>query len=415
MNKFIDRKEINNIVLHTIKKDIFKSINISINFRNIAKKEELTIIPFLFGLMTYSTKTYNYKSLIEKKEDLYNLRLNTRYTLESSKYRNDSIDINFIHPNYSNSNIEEEVIKLIKDIIFNPNLDNIDYFNDIKTFINREILSVKNNKREYAKQQLLINMEPDNLLSYPSYGYLEDLEDITIDKLKELYKNIMNNSQIDIVVVGDVDQSKYENYFLNLFNNQNRYEKLEAPIYKDIPKEKEIYIEEKSLNQSKLEIGLRVLNFNEEKETILVNLYRYILGSGPSSKLFLEVREKHSLAYYSSASLLIKPLLIIESGIDGKNYNLTINLIKELLESMKSSSNEELMTAKKTYISSIKNIEYSMNSLSNFYYNNEINKYYELDINKIIDDINKVTIEEIREFSNKIYIDTILLYGVKDE
>ncbi|MDD3995676.1 MAG: hypothetical protein PHC42_03150, partial [Bacilli bacterium] len=67
------RIEIDKLVLHTINTDIFKTINISINVRREFKREEITIIRILFELMLYSTKKYDYKSLIEKKEDLYNL------------------------------------------------------------------------------------------------------------------------------------------------------------------------------------------------------------------------------------------------------------------------------------------------------------------------------------------------------
>jgi predicted Zn-dependent peptidase len=409
-----NRTELGNVVLHTINTNRFKTIRVEVCFRREAKKEEISLNSFLFSLLVYSTKNYDYKALIEKEEDLFNLKVSSVGEYEKDKYRNDILEIKFIHPKYSYKEIETDSLDFLKEIIFNPNLLNEEYFEVIKNIIKTENLAFRNNKREYAKRELLKAMEPNKVTSYPILAFLEELDNINVNKINDYYKDVINNNQIDIFVVGDIEESFYKDYFKELFKNNRRYEKSITPIYTKEVKEKEIFIEDKTLNQSKLEIGLRVLNFNKIKERSILNLYKVILGTGPNSKLFKEVREKNSLAYYSNASIVNSSLLLIESGIDGKNYNKTVGLIKDILNNMVNISEEDVTVAKKLIISSLKDIEYSANSIIDFYYRKELDANPRKNIKEIIDEVNNVNINEIIEFSKRVFIDTILLYGVKN-
>lgn len=404
------RKEINNVVLHTINTDVFKTITIDIYFRRETKKEDFLTSYFMLRLLEYSTKKYDYKSLIEKKEDLFNLKIYTDTKIESDKFRNDMLTIKFIHPKYSYNNIEEDVIELIKEIILNPNFDNMEYYQEIETQIKNEILSLKNDRRKYAYQKMLENMEDNSIHSYPITGTLEDLKINNIDKIKSNYEDLINNSQIDIIVVGELDNKKYEEYFFNLFNSK-RYEQTTYTKYNTPNEEKEVFIEEKELNQNKLCIGLKILNFDYKKEEFILPLYRTILGSGTNSKLFVEVREKHSLTYYASAKSITSSLMGLEFGIDKNNYKKAVDIIKKTLLDMKSITEEDLEVAKKNLISNCKDIEFNSRLISKNYYKKEINKDYTEDISTMIEKINNVTVNEIIEFANKVYIDTILLYG----
>lgn len=408
------RIEIDKLVLHTINTDIFKTINISINFRREFKREEITIIRILFELMLYSTKKYDYKSLIEKKEDLYNLHMNYSFGSEPSLYRQDIINIKFLDPKYSDINIEKDGIEFIKEILFNPNFDNEEYLNEVKSIVESDLLSFYNNKKKFAKQELLNNMESGNILSYNFLGYLEDFNSINLSNIKSLYKDIIEKDQIDIVVVGNIDNNFYEKELKGLFINNNRYSKLYIPNYSKRNETKEIFIEDKSISQSKLEIGLKILNYDEKQESVLFTLYRLILGVGSSSKLFREVREKNSLAYYSNAKRETDSIFIIESGIDGNKYKQVLSIIKEQINNMKVITDEEFNASKKLYISLLKNTYYNPTDIINYIYPNELLNYPR-DIENILNELNIIKKEDIELLSNRVFIDTVLLYGVNNE
>ncbi|MDD4831428.1 MAG: insulinase family protein [Bacilli bacterium] len=408
------RIEIDKLVLHSINTDIFKTINISINFRREFKREEITIIRILFELMLYSTKKYDYKSLIEKKEDLYNLHMNYSFGSEPSLYRQDIINIKFLDPKYSDINMEKDGIEFIKEILFNPNFDNEEYLNEVKSIVESDLLSFYNNKKKFAKQELLNNMESGNILSYNFLGYLEDFNSINLSNIKSLYKDIIEKDQIDIVVVGNIDNNFYEKELKGLFINNNRYSKLYIPNYSKRNETKEIFIEDKSISQSKLEIGLKILNYDEKQESVLFTLYRLILGVGSSSKLFREVREKNSLAYYSNAKRETDSIFIIESGIDGNKYKQVLSIIKEQINNMKVITDEEFNASKKLYISLLKNTYYNPTDIINYIYPNELLNYPR-DIENILNELNIIKKEDIELLSNRVFIDTVLLYGVNNE
>lgn len=61
----------------------------------------------------------------------------------------------------------------------------------------------------------------------------------------------------------------------------------------------------------------------------LTLLYNGILGGYPHSKLFVNVREKESLAYYASSRYDgHKGIATIQSGIEIPNYEKAVTIIK---------------------------------------------------------------------------------------
>ena len=55
------------------------------------------------------------------------------------------------------------------------------------------------------------------------------------------------------------------------------------------------------INQSKLVLGLKIDKMTDFELRYVLSVYSYILGGGPDSKLFKNVREKNSLCYYISS------------------------------------------------------------------------------------------------------------------
>src|SRR5690606_14795025 len=61
-----------------------------------------------------------------------------------------------------------------------------------------------------------------------------------------------------------------------------------------------------------------------------------IYGGFAHSKLFLNVREKASLAYYAASRLEShKGLMMVMSGIDDKNYAQAVSIINEQMDAVK--------------------------------------------------------------------------------
>ncbi|WP_276631993.1 insulinase family protein, partial [Terrisporobacter hibernicus] len=134
-----------------------------------------------------------------------------------------------------------------------------------------------------------------------------------------------------------------------------------------------------------------------------------VLGGGPHSKLFVNVREKESLCYYIYSSLeKYKTSMFIASGIEDVNYDKTIKLIKEQIECLKEGhiSKEELLNSKSSLVSSLKTIKDSIGGASDFYFSQTMGQTNST-VEKIIEIIEKVTVKDIVDAFKNIQLDTI--------
>ncbi len=79
-------------------------------------------------------------------------------------------------------------------------------------------------------------------------------------------------------------------------------------------------------SQGKLNIGFRTNIIYGDTDYFAFQVFNGLFGGFPHSKLFINVREKASLAYYASSCLEShKGLMIVITGIETKNYEQSIN------------------------------------------------------------------------------------------
>lgn len=408
-----------NYNLHIIKTDKFKTINLRINFKRKIKKDEITIRNFLNDMLINSSKKYKTSRDIEiETEELYGVGISSS-PYKSGNYHIISFKETFLNEKYTEQDMIKKSIIFLLELIFNPNINENkfekEYFDLIKKTLEEDIKSLKDDTKKYSLIRLYEEMS-DGPFSYRSCGYLEDLDKITSTNLYDYYKTVIENDIIDIFIIGNIENT-YEEIFNKYVPNTIRLnENLEHYLTLDKAEEKEIK-EKLNINQSKLAIGLKFFNVSDFELKYVSSLYSLILGGSPNSKLFQVVREKNSLCYYinSNVSVLSKTMTIV-AGINRKNYEKTIDLIKRELEKIKNGkvSNKDITEAKKIYTSSCKEIYDNQNLIISNYLSYE---YANLDlVDTRIKQIKKVTKEDIISFANKVEIDKIfLLEGIDND
>ena len=194
--------------LHLIKTSRFKTITVEVDFRREIQREDITKRAILKEVLLNSNKSFKTeRELILESENLYDLKL-VASSARMGNYTNISFKTRFLDEKYTEKNMNEESIAFLMDIIFNPNVDNNSFneevVNKCKNRIEKSIKSLKDSKLKYTLFKLLENVK-DKPYSYNSYGYLEDLEKIDGKVLYDYYKDIIANDFIDIFVVGDFD------------------------------------------------------------------------------------------------------------------------------------------------------------------------------------------------------------------
>lgn len=400
--------------LHFINTDKFKTNTISVNFREKVKKEEITIRKVLFQTLYYTTRKYNTNRLFQLKlEDLYSMSIG-HSNLKFGNLINSYIDIKFLNEKYTDDKFIFECIDFLFEILFNPNVESEKFdsksLNFIKEKIGLSIDSKKENPEIYALNKSLETLENDPI-SYSLWGYKEDLEKINEKSLYEYYKKILKTNKIDIFIIGTFDKEKIKNYFSEKFIvNTIKMDKTNPyVIYDKCDKVKEITNNMPNLKQSKLSIVCKILDLTEFERRYVLPIYASILGGSSNSRLFLDVREKKSLAY-SIQTLTKGPnsILIISAGISANKYNEVIKIINNDIKGMKKGiTDDEINSVRNELISSIETLLDSPSGIINYYFGIEV--FNSETIDKKIENYNKVTKKDIQNFANKVKMSVIYL------
>ena len=401
--------------LHVIKTDKFKTITIDVSFRRKIKKEEITIRNLLKELIVNSSCNYpTERSLIIQTEKLYDLKLLSS-TYRIGNYSILSFKTRFLNEKYTEEGMNEESIKFLLDLIFKPRLDND--VDKCKKKIEKSILSLNDNKIKYALLKLL-ETTGDMPYSYNNYGYKEDLDKITDDDIKKYYNSVLSNDIVDVFVVGNVDESEIKQIFKEYFKVSTFHKSELSLLVPELSKERKVreFNEYDNVNQTQLTMLCSLNGITDYERKYVLPVYGELLGGSSNSILFDTVREKNSYAYYVNA--LVKPydnVMMIYSGIQKGNEKEVVKLIeKSLLGISKGKFDvDKLESSKKTLISAIESSLDNPVSIINNYYAKVL--VGALDINEKIENIKKISKEDIISVSKKISIHTLFLLEASDE
>ena len=403
------------IRLHKIKTNKYKTNLMSVFLTSKLSRDDITKKALILTVLRRGTNNLKTQEEISKKlEELYGAsfdcgidKLGDKHVL---KFYVESLNEQYL---YQKEDILSQSLNILFDIVFNPLLENgvfkQEYIDEEKQNLRIIIEGQKDNKAAYATQRCIEEMYKEKPYGLYKYGYVEDLEKIDSKNLYEAYLDLIKTCKIDIFVSGDFDEKELEE---KVKSNQQiskleprKVEYLDEESESSNTQEENVVRENMQISQGKLNIGLDVLSDNKSA----VSVYNAILGGGANSKLFQNVREKASLAY-SAGSIYIKPKskIIIKTGIEHKNYDKALQIIKEQIDDMKNGkfSDEDIQHAKELIIASFKSMQDEQDSEISFYFGREIQKESK-DIDKQIKEVSEVTKQNIVDVANKIKINTI--------
>lgn len=409
------RYELGAYNLNVIKTNNFKTVRVEVKFRNVVKKEEITLRNLLKMVLIESTKKFDTeRKFVIESEELYDLKLSSTSS-RVGNFTTLSFNLTFLNEEYTEKGLHNKSLDFLMEVLFNPNVSNNKFdslsFNNCVNKLEKSIMGRKDNKTKYSIFALLQHMG-DYAYSYDQYGYLSDLKNIDEAKLYEYYKKVLMNDLVDVYVIGNVDSNEIKEYFINNFKiNSFKKEKMNVLIDEVLPRKRvKVFKEEDAVNQTKIAIGLRFNDVSEYERKYVLYVYNEILGGSGNSLLFDTVREKNSLAYYiNSIAQGYDNLLIIYTGIDKDRVDLGLKLIKKTIKDIEKGkfTSDMFNNAINMITSSLKlSLETQPSVINNYYAMNILNSD---DINTRISKFEKVTKEDVINFSKKIKMDTIFL------
>ena len=405
------------IKLHEIKTEKFKTNLIAVFLSMPIRREDITKNSLLSAVIRRGSKNMPTLAQISQEiEEMYGASFDCGLDKTGDnhilKFYIETINDKFLPQN--NENILKKSIDKLLEIVFNPLVENDEfkeeYVKQEKENIKRIIEGKADNKARYAFDRCIEEMYKDRPYGLYKYGYVEDLNSITAQSLYEYYKKMISECKIDIFVSGDIDDATQiieQNENIQKLKQREPNYKINQIESKEKVKEKEIK-EEMDVVQGKIVIGLD-LHLDNEEQKYSAMMYNAILGGTANSKMFQEVREKASLAYTAGSGYVSnKSNIFIKCGIEIKNYEKAMQIIRKQLEDMKAGifSDEDIQNAKKGIISGIKGIDDEQDTEITYFFGQELTDN-KTTLEQYIKNIENVTKEDIIKIANSVYINTI--------
>ena len=411
------------IKLHTIKTEKFKTNLIAIMLTTKLNRENVTKNALVPAVLRRGTKNLTTQEEINKKlEEMYGASLDCGLDKTGDnqvlKFYIETVNDEFL-PQEAENMLKTSLEKIF-EFVFNPYLENgcfkKEYVEQEKENIKQIIDGKIDNKARYSLDRCIEEMYKDKPYGLYKYGYVEDMKNINEKNLYEYYQQLIDECKIDIFVSGIIDEEteniiKNNENIIKLKDREPQYNEPEI-IAKRTEKENDVQ-ESMDVTQGKLIIGMD-LDIDDDNLRFDVMIYNSIFGGSANSKLFQNVREKASLAYTASSSYYrFKNNIFINCGIEIKNYEKALEIIKQQIEDMKKGdfTDEEVENAKKGIIASIKTIDDEQDTEITYFFSQELSKS-KCNIEQYMQKISEVTKDKVVDVANKVSINTV--YFLKD-
>ncbi len=306
-----------------------------------------------------------------------------------------------------------KMVNLLCELIFNP-LVNDDCFDEkvvkkrkkeIIDLINSEFLDKRIWSMIRCKQELFKNEK----CGISKYGNISDIKKLDGRSLYSIYEHCLKKSRVKIVMVSSSDYHKVVDEIKSRFKSISRSVDFEfESIDKKVPKSVNGVSEKMNVQQCKLVMAFRT-PFIAPEDTHAMSLFSAIYGGIPTSKLFMNVREKLNLCYYCSSRFDSSTgVLYVESGIEKDNVEKTKNEIINQLNLIKKGefSEKDVEEAKEFMVQGSKAVSDSLGRVCDWYVLrvpirvNETPEEFAYSVSKLKKD-------DVTDCSSKIYLDTV--------
>lgn len=266
----------------------------------------------------------------------------------------------------------KEAMLFLKEFIYNSLIIdgkfNNEYFQTEKENLKTQIVSRIDNKDEYAVEKAMELCCTGEPYAIYKYGNIERLEEIDNSELVILWEDILKNSNFFFSLCGSMEEN-YTKALVNEVFHVKQFDIKKHSIKQLEKKDLSEVTENMNVNQGKLTLCFKSKISLFKGDYFALAVMNSILGGGTHSKLFNEVREKNSLAYYCYSFVeKFMGILVIAAGIDGNNFKKAKEICIKQVEDIKNNNitTKELDSAKSKLTSDFKTIKDSQYTIIDY-------------------------------------------------
>lgn len=377
-----------------------KFSDVSVAIRTQLPLERSTITAYNILVYMLKTKTELFKTkqaLISNLNEAYGMKL----ACGLSSYGADFILTTRIQYIRSDWIEEEDYIHKVKEItdqvLFHSVLDEAS-FEEAKYLYRNKLTRILDDPDGLAIYTCLTTLNTNHEISIPIQGSLDDLDQLTLQDIQNVYSAYLKADK-HIFVCGCLDEEMKT--YLERMDSSSKLNSTRSllPIL-DYQEE----IIEKNISQSSIALVYATSTDILSEDYYKMFVMNSLLGQSPTSLLFEEVREKHSLCYSISSYLIqFDGALIITLGTNKENIEKAIDLINQQIQRIidLDFDPELLNTAKKDCIDSlIVAQDYPFSQIDQRFMDVLLSR--DTDRDKKIKNIQKVSLEDVSAAAKKL-------------
>ncbi|HFU4218050.1 TPA: M16 family metallopeptidase [Streptococcus suis] len=327
------------IDLHFIETDQFTTNRIKVRFA--AEMNETTVAGrvLVANILEMGNQDYpSAQAMRRRLAELYGAHFSTSVAKRGRVHMVD-FTISYTNPSYlpNNEDITVAILDFLYSSLFRPLKQGQGFDQQIFEVEKKNLINFLESEVEdnfyHADVEVNKLFYQDPALQIPRVSSLDLVEKETAESVYKIYRNMLRVDKIDIFVLGTVNQDLVREKF-DQCNFTYRKPKLELEYqqeYSNITREK---VERKQARQSILELAyhLQVL-YNDVNYPALM-VFNGLLGAFSHSKLFVNIREKESLAYTIGSQVTIfSGMMKVYAGINRGDRLKVMKLIsKQILD-----------------------------------------------------------------------------------
>lgn len=377
-----------------------KFSDVSVAIRTQLPLERSTITAYNILVYMLKTKTELFKTkqaLISNLNEAYGMKL----ACGLSSYGADLILTTRIQYIRSDWIEEEDYIHKVKEItdqvLFHSVLDEAS-FEEAKYLYRNKLTRILDDPDGLAIYTCLTTLNTNHEISIPIQGSLDDLDQLTLQDIQNVYSAYLKADK-HILVCGCLDEEMKT--YLERMDSSSKLNSTRSLLPILDYQEKII---EKNISQSSIALVYATSTDILSEDYYKMFVMNSLLGQSPTSLLFEEVREKHSLCYSISSYLIqFDGALIITLGTNKENIEKAIDLINQQIQRIidLDFDPELLNTAKKDCIDSlIVAQDYPFSQIDQRFMDVLLSR--DTDRDKKIKNIQKVSLEDVSVAAKKL-------------
>ena len=364
------------ITLRVCRDTRFKQGCLSFQLIRQMKAEEAALNALLPSVLLRGTRSCpDLRSITEHLDELYGASVSP-LVRRVGDYQTTGLYCGFMDDRFAlpGDRVLEPMLAFLEELLLDSPLENGAF---LPSFVESEkknliatIESELNDKRAYSMSRLLRILCREDTFGVPRLGEADQVAKITPESLHAHYREILRSSPLEIFYVGSAKAQQVAQLLMPLVIRLGARDGKLLPQTPFHPCETGDVVETMDVAQGKLCMGFVTPIINRGREFAAMQLLNVIDGSGMTSKLFVNVREKMSLCYsIGSGYYGTKGIVVVSAGIDFDKEQLTRQEVLRQLDICREGgiTEQELRSAKEALLSSLRSTHDSPGAIEGYY------------------------------------------------